>query len=193
MSGSLGKEVPQPPKTEIGARPPEIKTNFENARKLGVQLTNIDQARRSSGSASFRDDPLLGEFSSLLVDVPDGELTDEKVLDAQRGSFGLTLAGAKQIKNRELFQPNTLRDDMESLTALISNISNASDFAEKLRAINPTAYSEVAKRVVAAELGGRPEEVVINEDNLAKWVRDTYGEARGMLIKKADALSEYLR
>ncbi len=183
--------VKPPPAAEQASKPPELRTRFTEAARLGQQLARIDQERRDSGFSCFRDSPVLTDFSHSLVDVPDAELTDAKVLEAQKATLGLTLEGARQIAKRENIQPPGINDDTESLGELQRSIIESADFAEQLRLTNPIAYSEAAREVFAAELGKKPEELALDGDNLTKLVDETYSAAGGRLTRQLEALRDY--
>lgn len=191
MADDLGKEV-QVATPEPVTVSPELRTKFTEAAKLGLQLANIDQDRRSSGYSSFRDSPVLSDFFGRLKTVSDSELSDTKITEARKASFGFTLEGARQIGKGEWIRPQGLRDDTESLGALIRNVTESSTLAKQLRETDPEGFYQAARTVFAAELGKPIEELVLDGDNLAKLVDETYSAARGRLVRQADALHAYL-
>lgn len=193
MADLVSSEISRPtPAVEAAPKPPELRAKFDEASRLGKLLINIDQDRRVSGFSSFHDSPVLTDFYHSLVDVPDAELTDGKVLEAEKATLGFTLEGARQIAYKETIQPRGMVDDLDSLEALRRNIIESADFAEQLRQTNPEAYSEAARKVFAAELGKKPEELVLDGDSLTKLVDEIYSEAGGRLTRQAEALSAYL-
>jgi hypothetical protein len=192
MPDIVATEAPRPtPTVEEAPKPPELRTKFNEAARLGIQLTGIDKDRIEAGFSCFRDSPVLTDFYRSFVDVPDAELTDERVLEAQKATFGFTLEGARQIAQRETIQPRGINDDTESLAELQRTIIESADFAEQFRVTNPEGYSEAARKVFAAELGKKPEELALDGDNLTNLVDETYSAAGGRLTDQLEALRAY--
>jgi hypothetical protein len=180
--------------TEVSPKSPELRDKFNRASGLGRQLMGIDGDRRSRGFSCFRANSILSELSLPLKNIPDEELSEEKISEAKKATFGFSLEGARQIAKNEMIQPpRGVRDDTESMAILIRNITESSSFANQLKVTNPDLYKDIAKKVFAQAIGKNAEALALDENTLFKLVTDTYAGAQRKLINQADSLKTYLR
>jgi len=171
--------------------PREMQEKYQVAARIGSRVLSI-----TTDMAGFSFSPDEAMFNSdfvRAVSKPTQEvLTEEDVVRAQEGSFGLSLEVARQFKKGEIIRRGRIDDNLETIEGLYETLSMGQALGEELAAQGAERFLLIVKEVSARAAGIKLEESQMTEAEAKKWADGNFRIAKQRIGQKIEVLRGYL-
>jgi|GEM_PF-3870175 len=189
-------EQSQPAPQEKSAttlKTPEVNNDYEQAAKIGrgVLDTNLEREREHYGFSLHADRIPKQYINAVRSRGKDEVLTETDVRDARRGSVGISLEAARQLKDGDYYKTGRMNDNDDNLVALRTAILDGQTLSKQVVTVDPEGFTQVTKQLVSQQLSVPPEKVEMTEEQLRNWAKGNYDTAKGKLEVMINALREY--
>lgn len=190
MSDLDSPEVVKAPKVEQST---PLDVEFNKARRVGVGLLNITK-EMTEQRYSFSPDgsKFSPEFiAQVRPPSPDDQITEELVRNARRGSFGIALETARQLREGDYIRTGKLQDRLDTLEHLGGAVQEGVNLSKVVNNQDREGYMSIAREILARQLKIKPKEVQMTESQIEQWVEENFRHAYVFLGRKIDAMKAY--
>lgn len=189
-------EQAQPAQQEKSAatpKVPEVNKQYNEATKVGRGVLETNQERQKmSYGFSLKPEKIPKEYiEAVRSRNKDETLTDADVIAARRGSVGISLESARQLKDGDFDRTGRMNDDDGNLIELRTAISDGSKLCEQVATTDAVGFTQVARRLISQQLSVPPEKVEMTPEQMREWAKTNYDAATGRLGAMIEALREY--
>lgn len=169
----------------------KLREELVNEALFGRSLFKITSEREKEGYTQFTNTKMIPKdyLEALMNPSEDTQITEDDVRKTKQASFGVALELSAQITEVRLAQGGPVREDPDSLKALVMSIRKGDQLGREYYGTDSHIIIDEARKAVSRRLGKPPDQVNWDDKQLLSWANEQFQKANMRISGSFDAAS----